>query len=122
MLTNKVVLSSRIVLLMVFVLLIAAQNEKVFFVFYTLLIPYLVLYLAFVPGGKIRAFNGVGDYSYGIYIYAFPIQQSFVAVMPNISPINLFVISFGVTFVLAVASWHLVEKKILDSRRKNQKS
>ncbi|MGB3797620.1 MAG: acyltransferase, partial [Alteraurantiacibacter sp.] len=34
---------------------------------------YTVLWLALVPKGPLLKFNRVGDYSYGIYIYAFPI-------------------------------------------------
>jgi peptidoglycan/LPS O-acetylase OafA/YrhL len=38
--------------------------------------PYLVLFIALVPGGWLRHYNRLGDYSYGLYIYGFPTQQS----------------------------------------------
>jgi peptidoglycan/LPS O-acetylase OafA/YrhL len=41
-----------------------------------------LFYLAYVPSGWIRKYNRVGDYSYGIYIYAFPVQQSVAALIP----------------------------------------
>ena len=36
----------------------------------------LVLHAAYLFGGPVRAYNRLGDYSYGVYIYAFPIQQA----------------------------------------------
>lgn len=50
-------------------------GKAAFFAAYCLGFSYLVLYLALVPKGAIRNFNRVGDYSYGFYIFAFPIQQ-----------------------------------------------
>ncbi len=38
--------------------------------------PYLVVFMALVPAGFFRTYNKVGDYSYGLYIYGFPVQQS----------------------------------------------
>ena len=42
-------------------------------------------YIAYVPSGNIRIFNKAGDYSYAIYTYAFPVQQSVAALIPNVS-------------------------------------
>ena len=71
------------------------------------------LWLAYVPGGRVRGYNRVGDYSYGVYIYAFPVQQSVVALMPGVSPLALLAIALPITVLLAVASWHLVESPAL---------
>lgn len=95
-------------------LLLSIFNKDLFFVVYTLSLPYMIFYLAYVPKGKIRSFNKVGDYSYGIYIYAFPVQQSIAAaIFPGISVANMVLGSFAVTFVLAFLSWHFIEKKFL---------
>lgn len=50
---------------------------------------YAVLWFALVPAGAIRRFNLIGDYSYGIYILCFPIQQTLVMLYPQITPIWL---------------------------------
>lgn len=53
------------------------------------------------------------DYSYGLYIYGFVVQQTIVHFVPGISPGALIAASLCVTLVLAIASWHLVEKPAL---------
>lgn len=84
-----------------------------FFWIYPLTITYLVLYAAYVPGGWLRRFNRTGDYSYGIYIYAFPVQQALKASFPAITPAQMIVAATVLTLPLAMLSWHLVEKPML---------
>ncbi|MCK1607122.1 acyltransferase [Bradyrhizobium sp. 166] len=77
-------------------------------------IAYAAIWLAFVPDGKWIAWTrSAPDYSYGTYIYAFPIQQALIAAMPAISPLSTFALGFGMTLVPAALSWHLVERPAL---------
>jgi peptidoglycan/LPS O-acetylase OafA/YrhL len=92
----------------------ALMGATAFFLVYQLSIAYLLFYLAYVPAGMLRKYNAVGDYSYGVYIYAFPIQQSLVALFPKISVLELTLFSSVLTFVLAALSWHLIEQRALD--------
>jgi peptidoglycan/LPS O-acetylase OafA/YrhL len=89
------------------------RHEVLFLALYTVALPYAVFYLAYVPGGRIRMFNRLGDYSYGMYIYAFPVQQSVISLVPEITVPGLFYLSFPATLALAVFSWHCVEKHFL---------
>lgn len=57
--------------------------------------------------------NTLGDPSYGIYIYAFPIQQLVVLLVGAGAPWLLFAISAPATFVAGLASWKLLEAPIL---------
>jgi peptidoglycan/LPS O-acetylase OafA/YrhL len=93
--------------------LIASLDTQTFFYSYMVTLPYMVMFLAMVPGGAVRGFNRMGDVSYGLYIYAFPVQQISVAMIPGIGPWQLFVVSAVGTLVLAFASWHLIEKPAL---------
>ena len=53
------------------------------------------------------------DYSYGIYIYAFPAQQTWGYFWPQIPLTAYLLCTFGTTVVLAALSWHFVEKPAL---------
>lgn len=92
-------------------------NQQVFFVLYQLLIAYILFYLAYIPAGPIRKYNALGDYSYGVYIYAFPVQQAVAALYPGISVMKMVLVSCAVTLTLAVFSWHLIEKKALTLKK-----
>ena len=53
------------------------------------------------------------DYSYGIYIYAFPVQQTLVSFWPQM-PLTAYLLStLVITAALAALSWHFVEKPAL---------
>jgi len=53
------------------------------------------------------------DYSYGIYIYAFPVQQTWVYFWPQMPLVAYLLCTFVTTVVLASLSWHFVEKPAL---------
>jgi peptidoglycan/LPS O-acetylase OafA/YrhL len=76
------------------------------------------LLVAFRPGGRIRLYNRVGDYSYGIYIYAFPMQQLAVHSWPGITPLQDIGIAFPATLLFALLSWHLLERRALAQRNR----
>jgi len=95
-----------------FALAAIAYNTILFQEIFVIAITYNVFLLAYLPGGVIRKYNRVGDYSYGIYIYAFPIQQ-IVAYQGVTEPILNIFISFPVALVCAVISWTVIEKPSL---------
>lgn len=53
------------------------------------------------------------DYSYGIYIWHFPVLQSLLLLIPGIQPLALFALSTPLVILAAAASWHLIEKPVL---------
>lgn len=110
---DKIYLSPKLFFPALALLFISMLNKDTYYITYYLFLPFIIFYIAYIPSGVIRNFNKMGDYSYGLYIYAFPVQQSIIALISDISIIQLIVLSFIVTFVLAYLSWHLVEKKCL---------
>jgi peptidoglycan/LPS O-acetylase OafA/YrhL len=84
-------------------------------------LPFLVYATASI--GIIRLpklpFFSRGDYSYGIYIYGFPIQQAVAYFLPHH---RVWWINFGMalpfTLCCAILSWHYVEKPSLNLRRR----
>jgi peptidoglycan/LPS O-acetylase OafA/YrhL len=72
---------------------------------------YALIYLAFADWPRLYGFARYGDFSYGLYIFAFPVQQ-IVALLTTSWHTN-FVISFPVILLLAALSWHFIEEPSL---------
>jgi peptidoglycan/LPS O-acetylase OafA/YrhL len=80
-------------------------------------IGFTVLVFAFRTPAWLRRLTAPGDVSYGIYVYAFPVQQSVAAIWPGIDPLLMFTVAFPVTYGLAFLSWRLVERPALALKR-----
>ncbi len=80
---------------------------------YYLTLPYMLFYIALVPKIPFQKKWNKLTYSYGIYIYAFPIQQSIASLIHNVSVWEMVLISYPITFILAALSYHFIEKPIL---------
>jgi peptidoglycan/LPS O-acetylase OafA/YrhL len=61
------------------------------------------------------------DYSYGMYIYAFPLMMLLYAVFPVRSHFTLALLNLFTTLPVAALSWHLLEKPALDAFRRRRK-
>ncbi|QHT69986.1 acyltransferase [Rhodocytophaga rosea] len=119
-LRDKIKISIKYALLM-WVIIAACIFFKIPGYKYTLLmgIPYTVFVLAYHPRLLIKNFSKYGDFSYGIYIYAFPIQQALVIKVPGLNIYTNFAISYILVFILAVLSWHFIEKRALQLKNMN---
>ena len=78
-----------------------------------LLLGYIVVALGLRSTPFLKSAGQYGDFSYGIYIYAFPVQQTLVhfGLARNVF-LNVFYLT-TITLLLAVLSWVLVEKPAL---------
>ena len=83
---------------------------------FTLSWSYSVFYLGYLRIRTLGAYNRLGDYSYGMYIFAFPIEQIVAAVWKGVSPLSLIAVSFPIAVWCAFFSWHLVESRALSYR------
>jgi peptidoglycan/LPS O-acetylase OafA/YrhL len=77
------------------------------------LFGYVLLNLATQLPHRLLAFNRLGDFSYGTYLWAWPTQQTVVHLIPGIGPAGMFLIAMPATLVLAALSWKLVEQPAL---------
>jgi peptidoglycan/LPS O-acetylase OafA/YrhL len=102
------------ILLVLFCFAAALHNTPKFAVGYIILLPYLVLYLMFAPG--FQWFNGLGDYSYGVYLYGWLTQQLVLVVMPKADNFQLTIWPSLLALLLASGSWHLIEKPAMRFR------
>lgn len=71
--------------------------------------PIMIAYIAVFIGFQ-RAPTLPGDYSYGVYLWAFPTQQVVVTLLPDCGPWINIALSVPITLVLGIASWTLIEK------------
>lgn len=86
----------------------------------SLLIPILVGYIIISIGyllGFIRLLNLKHDYSYGLYLYAYPVSQLSFSLLSERGFAIYFVFICCVTFAVAILSWHCVEKPIASFAR-----
>jgi peptidoglycan/LPS O-acetylase OafA/YrhL len=114
---DKITLSGYLACLLVLLQICTAQTPF-FRLVMRFALPYVVLYLAYCRVPLLARFGRRGDYSYGIYIYAYPIQQLCLHLWgPRMSPGRLFVCALGATLLCAVLSWHLVEAPALRLKR-----
>jgi peptidoglycan/LPS O-acetylase OafA/YrhL len=51
------------------------------------------------------------DYSYGLFLYGFPVQQALLALWPRLGPWSLCALATAITLAFAALSWHLLERK-----------
>jgi peptidoglycan/LPS O-acetylase OafA/YrhL len=94
----------------------ALIDRDLAFAVYLLCSAPFLLHLAYLPRGKIRKVNDWGDYSYGIYIYAFPVQQTLALLFPNMPLAAMVLASGGISFAIAWCSWRLVEKRAMEMK------
>jgi peptidoglycan/LPS O-acetylase OafA/YrhL len=86
----------------------------------TLFVGYMVLCFG-VLSAKNGAISGRWhDYSYGMYIYAFPVMMAVHAFTPTWSYWALSLGTFAGTLPLAALSWHFIEKPVLDMVKANR--
>ena len=76
-------------------------------------LPYLLLWCAYIPAGWLRLWNRLGDYSYGIYIYGFPVQVALLTRGFTTTMVGNFVGTMLVVVPIAALSWHLLEQHAL---------
>lgn len=81
-------------------------------------LAYATFVLAWRIGGVVRLYNRIGDYSYGTYLYAFPLQQLAMYGFAPMTPEQNVAWALPATLACAVLSWHLVEKPALDLRHR----
>ncbi|WP_157783802.1 acyltransferase family protein, partial [Bradyrhizobium liaoningense] len=98
--------------------MVASVETPLFAPVASIAVAYAAMWFAFVPDGEWIAWTrSAPDYSYGIYIYAFPIQQALIAAMPAVSPLSTFALGFCMTLVPAALSWHFVERPAITHKQ-----
>ncbi|MES2645399.1 MAG: acyltransferase [Bacteroidota bacterium] len=75
---------------------------------------YLLFYFAFTTKINASKFAKYGDFSYGIYLYGWPVQQLVIIYFGDkLSLAGTLFCSLLIVIPLAMLSWHLIEKQFL---------
>ena len=83
-----------------------------------MLLCYVTIYLGLCKLPRMGLLHK-GDYSYGIYLYGFPIQQTLSHYFPGFQPWWLTAVAAVLlTICFSVVSWHLIEKPALALRNR----
>lgn len=111
---DKIPLKGKLVLIATIIYILILWIDADLLTYYQyVFIPYALFYISFIPS-KLNNFGKHGDFSYGMYIYAFPIQQTFIVLLgASIHPLLLTLISAITVFCLSYLSWNFVEKPCL---------
>ena len=112
---DRIVLDRRLVAAMALAS-VAAWWTPLFHVVFVTALSYAVFWLGCAPAPRIARYNRLGDYSYGMYIYAFPIQQ-LIAWHGVTDPLWNMALAAPAALACAVASWTLIEAPALRLKR-----
>jgi peptidoglycan/LPS O-acetylase OafA/YrhL len=80
-------------------------------------IAYVTVWLGLLNPPRV-AFMQFADYSYGLYLYGYPVQQTLVYLFPQyrIWWVNL-IAAVVLTALFAAFSWHFIEKPVQDRKK-----
>jgi peptidoglycan/LPS O-acetylase OafA/YrhL len=82
---------------------------------------YLVTFLGLHPKADFKFFRD-HDLSYGVYLYAWPMQALVLSALPQSGWWGNILLSAPPTLLFAALSWHLVEKPVLSLKRAGRPS
>jgi peptidoglycan/LPS O-acetylase OafA/YrhL len=72
-----------------------------------------ILWLGFVPKGSILAYNRVGELSYSVYLWHWPIGQTLFSIAPGLAFYEFFGVLVLLSVAIAALSWSLIERPTL---------
>ncbi|WP_041320919.1 acyltransferase family protein [Hyphomicrobium denitrificans] len=105
-----------VALLPLFLIFVASVRTPFAEVGAMLFLGYGALWAGTKMWGPLRGLCNRTDASFGIYIFAGPVQQTLLWLFPSISPVVLTLAAFAIVLPMAIASWRIVEKPSLRLR------
>jgi len=106
------------VLALLFVANLAAHRIGVGLHVRAIFVGYAVLCFGFLTAPTRAMSARWPDYSYGMYIYAFPVMVVLAACWPTRDHLALALANFAATLPLAALSWHWIERPVLERVRR----
>ncbi|RZL46162.1 MAG: acyltransferase [Pedobacter sp.] len=104
---EQIILDYRIAFLMIIICIVS------YLLLYSETILYITLIYSLLTIGASNILKKIkipGDYSYGIYIYGFLVQQIFAFYFPSLSSYKSMFFTIPITILIGILSWHFIEK------------
>lgn len=84
-------------------------------------LPCLLLTVSFSEKQLPKALGRLGDCSYGMYLWGFPVQQAVQSRMPGThSPVRNLLVSVPIAYALGMATYVLVEKRVTEREKQKR--
>lgn len=116
-------LNQQVALLMFIVFLSVPNFYSVKLFLPYLVIPYLTLAMGTAKLSPVFSWVRRGDISYGLYLWAYPIQQVVIyKKLGSGTPLSVFLWATAITTVFAIASWIYIEKPALKFKPRSRTS
>lgn len=100
------------ILLLLFIIILFTIKLEIYSSLKYLFLTLFILTFGLMSSYPINKLSKIGDFSYGIYIYSFPIQQTLMYYF-GFSTVKLIFYSVFFSIIFGVLSWFFVEKKVL---------
>ncbi len=82
------------------------------------MLAYGLMLVAFAKAPRFEGLQKLSDVSYGIYIYHWGLLQLAFYWWPHLNPLTLFALIAPLSYAIAYASWHFVEKPALKAKKR----
>lgn len=115
---NSIVYNYKYLLASIIIIIVSCMYGQQLNILLPLFGTYIIFYIAFGKNIKLHNFGKYGDFSYGIYIYGFLIQQLVImAFHGKMSNTLNFLISLPIAIICGVLSYYLVEKPCMSFKK-----
>lgn len=98
------------------IVFVAARGTPVGELATALFLGAATLYVARFPFGRLRSLANRYDLSYGVYVYACPVQQLLIERFPEAGPLAHIAMALLIVLPIAFLSWVLIERPALRNR------
>lgn len=72
--------------------------------------PIIIISISLIKSDIFNNVGKYGDFSYGMFVFAWPIQQTIVHFWHSINAPQMFFLSWFISLSVAIASWNLIER------------